>query len=521
MTRSAAPVRPYAPGPVFLPTGEEAAEVDRRAIEELGVPEPARMEAAGRAAADVLERLHPAGPVLGLIGSGNNGGDGLVLLRTLAARGREVRAILVSDRSEDDPLLHGWPVTCIRDADLATEDDWFGALAGASVVVDGILGTGIRGAPRDRQAVAIRAVNEHSAPVLALDLPSGVDAATGAVPGDAIRAAATVGFGWPKLGALLSPGREYAGRVIGVEIGFPPNPAIGQEAVTATWAARHRPRRAPDTHKNQVGALLLVAGSEGMAGAAVLSGRAAIRAGAGFLRVASVPENREVLQGALPEAVFVDVTDPEALADAVEASRALAIGPGLGTSDRAAERLARVLQNDRPRVLDADALNLVAAGEGPSLEAMGAEAPTLITPHPGEMGRLDPEGSEDDPVSRSRAMASEKGVHVLLKGMPSVVASPEGGVLVDTAVTSDLAKAGIGDVLTGVAGAFLAQGVEPSTAGGLALFHCGRAAVRAARGAGMSPEDIVGALPDALAELGPGTTDLGLSCVTFDLDAPR
>jgi len=521
MTQAAVEVRPYARGPVPLPTGEEAAEVDRRAIDELGVPQSALMEAAGRAAADVLERLFPSGPVVGLIGAGNNGGDGLVLLRTLAARGREARAILVGDRPTEDPLLHGWPVIRVRDSELATEDDWFGALAGAAVLVDGILGTGIQGAPRDRQAVAIRAANEHAAPMLALDLPSGVDAATGAVEGDAVRAHATVGFGWPKLGSLLSPGREYAGRVIAVEIGFPPEAGIGQEAITASWTARHRPRRTPDTHKNAVGALLLVAGRKGMAGAAVLAGRAAIRAGAGFLRVASVPENREVLQGALPEAVFVDITDPNALDEALESSRALAVGPGLGTASDAAVGMGGVLGTDRPRVLDADALNLIAAGEGPSLDELGAGAPTLITPHPGEMDRLDAGGEATDPVTRARAMASAHGLHVLLKGMPSVVADPEGRVLVDTTVTSDLAKAGIGDVLSGVAGAFLAQGVDPSTAGALALYHCGRAAVRAGRGAGMSPEDVADQLPAALAELGPGTTDLALSCVTFDLDAPR
>jgi ADP-dependent NAD(P)H-hydrate dehydratase / NAD(P)H-hydrate epimerase len=526
MSGTAQDARPFARGEVYCPTGQEATEFDRWSIEELGVPQAALMEAAGRSAADVLTRLYPEGLVVVLVGAGNNGGDALVLARTLVARGRSVRLVLVADRSGDDPLLHGWSAPVVFDGDLSDASEWAKVLAGAGVIVDGVLGTGIRGAPRDRQTRAIEAMNAQHAPVLALDLPSGLDSETGAVPGEAVRAAATVGFGWPKLGAALSPGREYAGRMLAVEIGFPPETpvSIRQTAVTPTWAAANRPRRTPDTHKNAVGSLLLVGGQTGMAGAVILAGRAAIRAGVGFLRIASGPGNRDALQAAVPEAVFVDVTDAEAVAQAVTASRALAIGPGLGTDTAARSALETVLACEgRPRVLDADALNLIAAG-GPALAHIGDGGPTLVTPHPGEMRRL--MGEEDTPrgegpLGRARRLSDATATTVLLKGMPSVVVGPDGMALIDTVVTSDLAQAGMGDVLTGVAGAFLAQGVSTQTAGGLALYHVGRAAVRSGRRAGMSAEDVVEAIPLTLTECGPGVTDVDLPCVRFDVDAPR
>jgi ADP-dependent NAD(P)H-hydrate dehydratase / NAD(P)H-hydrate epimerase len=535
MSDDAGGVRPFARGVTLLPTGPEATEFDRWAIEELGIPEAALMEAAGRSAADVLTRLFPDGEVVVLAGAGNNGGDALVLARTLAARGRRVKVILVADRSPDDPLLHGWAVPVVPDAPLHDAASWANALSGAGVLVDGILGTGIRGAPRERQAYAIEALNAQTAPVLALDLPSGVDSVTGAVPADAVRAAVTVAFGWPKLGAALSPGREYAGRSLAVEIGFPPaeSTPILQAAITPTWAASLRPGRAPDTHKNEVGSLLLVGGRTGMAGAVILAGRAAIRAGVGFLRIASLPANREALQTAIPEAVFVDLSQAEAVLEAAASSRALAIGPGLGTDDGARSALEIALSGEfRPRVLDADALNLIAAGRGPSLAAIGARGTTLLTPHPGEMRRLvrGPGASSVDspselpatlPLEQARSLAAVAQVSVLLKGMPSVVVRPDGHALVDTVVTSDLAQAGMGDVLTGVAGAFMAQGSDAQAAGGLALYHVGRAAARAGRGAGMSAEDVIDALPQTLTERGPGESELDLPCLLFDVDAAR
>jgi hydroxyethylthiazole kinase-like uncharacterized protein yjeF len=529
MNESRSGPRPYARGDVWAQTGPESAEFDAHAIREVGVPQPVLMENAGRGAALVLVRLFAPRRVVGLVGSGNNGGDALVALRTLAAWGVDVEAVLVADRPSDDPLLHGWPLQVSRDTDL-TDTAWGGLLAEADVVVDGILGTGVSGVPRERQAVVIRRVNANGVPVLALDVPSGVDATTAAVPGAAIQATATVSFGAPKLGALLHPGRARVGRHVTVEIGFPPLSASDASGcvVTPGWARSRLPRRSTDTHKNRVGRVLVVGGGVGMAGAVVLAARAAFRSGAGLVRVCTTEENREIVQSALPEAIYVGVEEG-AVEEAIGHSDAIGVGPGLGRSDSAGTLLRRVASSgSAPLVLDADALNLVAEGVV-DLSEIAAVRPVLITPHPGEMGRLlgPPAGGamgEGPSVDRlgqlSEAVERFRCV-VLYKGAPSLVSGPEGPILVDTQSSSDLAVAGMGDTLTGVCVSLVAQGVEPHAAGALGLYLSGRAAALAARGSGLTPSDVADRLPDALSEATEPVTDLDLPIVIFDADAAR
>lgn len=518
-------VRPFGGPRVAAPTGSESAAYDRRAIDELGVPQPVLMENAGRSAAQVLERLFPRGRVVAVVGAGNNGGDALVLLRTLAAWGRPVTAVLAADREDGEGLLHGLELPIVPDAELG-EGRGDGVLAGAEVVVDGILGTGISGAPRERQAAAIRAVNRAERPVLALDLPSGVDADTGAVPGDAVDAEVTVAFGWPKLGSLLQPGRGRAGRLVAVEIGFPPLPAdrFPGTVVTPGWVREHLPRRGADTHKYEVGTLLLVAGRSGMAGAAIMAARAALRTGVGLLRLASPGANRSILQETVPEAIYVDAGDPDALDEALSDADAVATGPGIGRDADAAAVLERVAgSGDRPLLLDADALTL--AGHGTiSLEALGRNRAVLLTPHAGEMTRIsefDRDGIRQDRLEAARSTAGALGCTLLLKGLPSLVVEPGGRFLVDVVATSDLAAGGMGDVLTGTVGAFLAQGATPLEAAGLGLHVSGRAAARRNLGAGLTPGDVIEEIPHALAEEGWGVSDLSLPFVIFDQDAPR
>ena len=517
------PLRPFGGTRVWAHTGAESAEIDMRAIRSRGVPQPVLMENAGRSAAAILSRLFPSGPVVGLVGAGNNGGDALVLLRTLRAWGRDVEAVLVADRPEGEPLLHGWSLP-VRHDDELDEVRWAALLGSAAVVVDGVLGTGVRGAPRKRQAAAVARMNACGRPVLALDVPSGVDASTGGVPAEAVRAAVTVAFGAPKLGCLLHPARPLAGRLVAVEIGFPP-PGPGEAdalLVTPAWARRHLPVRATDTHKNAVGSCLIVAGRVGMAGAAVLAARGALRAGAGIVRVCSAPENREIIQAAVPEAIYVDASDQDALRAAVEQSDALAAGPGMGTDPEARAILDTVTRAGRARVvLDADALN-VAAGGGLDLAELGARGPLLITPHPGEMARLlpSPQGGEDR-LAAAREAASRFGCAVLLKGSPSLVAAAGEPVLLDTQGSSDLAAAGMGDTLAGVCAALLAQGAAPRVAGALGLYLSGRAARIAGRGAALTPSDVARWLPEALGERGGGVSDLELPFVTYDADPAR
>lgn len=535
-------LRPRARGVVPALTGAEAAAWDRRAIDHVGVPERVLMENAGRSAALVLQALHPDGPVVGVIGAGNNGGDALVVLRTLAAWGRDVRAVLVADREVPDPLTHGWDVPTSNDVHL-DGPGWRALLGGAAVVVDGILGTGVRGAPRERQAAAIRAVNASGRAVMAMDVPSGIDPETGAVPGEAVRADVTVAFGAPKLGSLLHPARALSGRLVAVEIGFPSFEEGEARAFLATpgWARARLPRRATDTHKNEVGRLLVVGGGMGMAGAAVLAARGALRAGVGIVRVATVPGNREIVQSALPEALWIDATDGSAVRAAVEGSDAVVVGPGLGQDDDARRVLAWVLDGvdgadepARPILLDADALNLAAAGVV-DLPEIGARRPMLLTPHPGEMGRLLGDGAAPgdpaepaptpDPAERARLAAERFHAAVVLKGAPSLVAVEDGPLRVDTQGSSDLAAAGMGDTLSGVCGALLAQGLSPGDAGAVGLYLTGRAARLAGKGVSLTPSDVAERLPDVLAEAVDPTASaqadagpLGLPFVIFDAD---
>ncbi|MDE0393645.1 MAG: NAD(P)H-hydrate dehydratase [Gammaproteobacteria bacterium] len=520
------PRRPFGRPEVYAPTGREAAAFDRWAIDEAGVPAAVLMENAGRAAALVADRIWPDGPVVVLAGAGNNGGDGVVLARTLLAHGREVRILHLGRETAPDPLLHGWPVPAgpvPSDAEALRS-----VLVKAGVVVDALLGTGIRGSPREPVARVIQAVNGSRTPVVSLDVPSGVDADWGEVPGEAVRADVTIAFGAPKLGTLLFPGRGRAGRIVAVEIGFPPPGARATPArvITPGWAGRHRPRRRPVTHKKAEGQLLIVAGSPGVAGAAVLAGRGALRAGVGYLRIASHPENREILQAALPEALYVNALDGEALGEAAEASDALAAGPGIGIDGDAGRRLDALLALPGPRglLLDADALTLLGAGGLPAFARASSPARRLLTPHPGEMARLGaPKGEiRARPVGVARRAAESYRSAVLLKGQPSLLASAtEECIWVGTGGSSELARAGTGDVLAGVAGAFLARGADAAAAGALALHYTGRAAALARRGEALLPTDIADSMARALGEIPPRRPDLGFPFVLFDLDRPH
>lgn len=523
-------VRPWAVSDLAVLTGREAAAFDAWAIREMDVPEVALMERAGSGAARLAQELWPDGPVLVLAGKGNNGGDALVAARCLYHWGRGVHVLSTAEGPADFPLLHGAPVavTSTGSMDDAQLVRFIGERTAApGLIVDGLLGTGIEGVPRGEAARVIRALATareagERADVLALDIPSGVDSNTGAAGGDVVEADLTVSFGQPKLGTLLHPGRAKAGRVVVLEIGFPPLPPERgpNRLLTPAWACRHRPERPPVTHKNRVGALTVVAGRPGMAGAAVLAARSALRCGAGYVRVVTHEKNREIVQTALPEAVFVDAADADAVSTALEASRAVAVGPAIGTDEQAAALLARVLESPLPRVVDADALTLLAGA--PEMSRALRRDGTVVTPHPGEAARLlGDRGAEieGDPLATLAALREVTGAVVVLKGAPSLVAGPD-RMWIDTVGSSDLAVAGMGDTLTGAIGAFLAQGVVASHAAGLGLVTTGRAAARAALGAGLQAADVPDEIPHVLAE-GPGERRLTLAGVLLDLDPAR
>ncbi len=514
----------YALGPIDVPTGHEASAFDRRAIQEQQVPQAALMESAGRAAADLVGHLHGRGRVAVLAGGGNNGGDGIVVARTLAARGREVDLFVVEGRRADESLAHGWDLspTVLHEGET---DALAGRLRDASVVVDGLLGTGLSSAPRPRASRLIEAVHAADRAVVALDVPSGVAADTGAVPGAAIRADCTIAFGWPKLGCFLEPGRGHVGRLVVAEIGFPPLPggAFAGTLLTPAWFDRVRPRREAATHKNAVGSVLVAGGSQGMAGAAILAARAALRSGAGFVCVASDEANREVLQTSLPDAPFVDLGDPDDLAEAVALSSAIVIGPGLAPTEANGLVLARTLESPRPVVVDAGGLALLARGAPGGLSGLAGAGPRVLTPHPGEMAGLN--GGSVGEVQRdrpgvARRLSQSTGATVVLKGAPTLVAHAAYPIGISGLSSSDLAAAGMGDVLAGSVGAMLAQGLEAWDAAGAALLLGARAAQLVGHGPGLAASDVPDALPLAFAEEGPGRTDLPFGWVTLDLPTP-
>lgn len=483
------------------------------------MPERVLMENAGRSVAQVIDRLFPRGRVVAAVGSGNNGGDALVVLRTLRTWGREVAYLPVGSREPDSGLFHGHPIPRVAAEDMPD------AFSAADLLVDGILGTGTTGAPRGRAAEAIQAMNDTGLPIVALDLPSGIDPTTGQVPGAAVRAAVTVTFGWPKQGLLFFPARTFCGRIVAVEIGFPPS-SEGQsptgELITPSWAVARLPERLPNAYKGTTGRLLVVAGREGMAGAAMIAAHAALRAGAGYIRLASVAANRVVAQSLVPEAPFVDRNDEAAMRDAVADSDAVLIGPALGLDEGARRTLELVLDvgPKKPVLLDADALTLVSGDEALLRDAAGRQV--ILTPHVGEMRRLTGRPISDlleNPVEAARSFADQSGCVVVLKGAPSVVAAPGLPVLINTVGSSDLATAGMGDQLAGVTATFLAAGASARDAAGLGLFFAGRAADLAAKGRALGPRDVSEHLDRAFSDPGPMRPPLSLPFITFDQPA--
>jgi hydroxyethylthiazole kinase-like uncharacterized protein yjeF len=504
---------------VWLPTAAEMANLDRDAVASESTGERTLIEVAGREVARQVAGRFPEGRVAALVGSGHNGADALLALRTLRAWGRDVVAVRGGSAEPEPEVRAGWDVE-LREPERLEE-----TAASAAVVLDGLLGTGVSGPAREPQASLIERLNASRVPVVAVDGPSGADFTSGTVPGACVRACLTVTLGWPKLGLLLHPARERCGEIVCVEIGFPPaeEGRFAARAITARWAAELLRRRGPEAHKGEAGYLALVAGRRGMAGASVLAARAAVRAGAGIVRVIGDSANRTIVQTAVPEALFVDWDDAEGVADSVAWADAVAMGPGLGRGTGRRELIERVLElrQHRPVVLDADGLNAW-AGEERALERALAGG-GVVTPHPGELARLRTIELADvtaDRPSAARSAAAAHGVPVLLKGLPAVVALPDGSLRVATAGGPATASGGSGDVLTGMVGAYLASGLAPADAATAALSVGGIAADLSPVPEGHLPSDVPPKLPAvraAIEELGPPPT----GPVLFSLPASR
>lgn len=447
------------PAPLVSPPLYTTAEL--RAVEAKFAAE-GLMEKAGAAAAELAASLAggAGGPVLVLVGPGNNGGDALVTARLLAAQGWPVYAVGGADPARlpaDAARAHAaW-----RQAGGTLQREIPSGRCG--LVVDGLFGAGLQREVAGCEARWIAQANALGCPKLALDVPSGLDSDSGRVRGCAFRADHTLTFLGLKPGLLTADGPDYAGQVHLDTLGIDPADMPAANAIALTGLdARHRlPPRAQNSHKGQFGHVAIVGGAPGMVGACLLAGRAALEQRAGSVSVAVLDDRVAVDYGA-PRLMFASA---EAL---VEASPdVLAVGPGLGRSTRARTLLQAALGADCPLVLDADALNLIAADAELALAAAQRNAATVLTPHPGEAGRLlglDTEEVQADRVGAARQLSMRFGAHVALKGAGTVIAHPGGRYAINTSGGPWLAQAGSGDRLTGMVAALLGQGMEAGNA---------------------------------------------------------
>lgn len=494
-----------------LPDAAQQRATDAWAIDECAIPSLDLMERAGAGLAELVAASVPEGSIAVVVGSGNNGGDGLVAARLLRERGREVRVLLTGAEAR---LRGDARANLDRLPGEAPRALTPGALGGVAAVVDAILGTGFSGEPREPAAGAIDAVNaaaDAGAVVVACDVPSGVDGSTGEVAGAAVRARATATFAAGKPGLWISPGRDYAGEVSVIDIGIPPGaPVVPTAGLIDEGVLDRIPRRGRDSTKFAAGAVLVCGGSTGLTGAPCLAAEAAMRAGAGYV-TALVPaslnvvfEQRllEVMSVALPDAHGSLTSEGvELVLERAGRAGALVLGPGLGR-DHGSIRFARDLaaRAPIPLLLDADGLNAHAG----ALESLAQRAaPTVLTPHAGELGRLLGIGSAEVAARRlavARRAAQLAGAVVVLKGDDTIVAAPDGTAAVSRGASSALATAGTGDVLSGVIGAFLSKRVEPlaaACAGVLLHATAGRLAAEAIGPEGVIASDVVELLPRA------------------------
>jgi NAD(P)H-hydrate epimerase len=491
-----------------LPDAERMRATDRWAIEEQGIPSLDLMERAGAGLADVVTEIEPRGPVAVLCGRGNNGGDGLVAARLLRRAWREVRVAVTAEPGE---LSGDARANLDRLPGPAPEPFAPHLLEGAAVCVDALLGTGFSGTPREPVSGVIRALNDGGAPVVAADVPSGVDAATGAAGDLAVRATATATFHRAKPGLWIHPGKGHAGLVRVVEIGIPPGAPVEPElGLIARDVLAEIPRRGPLSTKFTSGHVLVVGGSTGLTGAPCLAAEAAMRAGAGYV-TACVPASLDVvfeqrlleaMTIALPDAGGALVEDGlQRVLEATGRGGALVLGPGLGRSD-GAFALARAVaaRAEVALVLDADGLN---AHAGRLADLAGRAGATVLTPHAGELGRLlgaDSGAVDAERLRHAREAAAAAQAVVVLKGDDTLVVAPDGRVGVSPGGAPALATAGTGDVLSGVVAAMLAKALDPFTAAcaGVRLhLDAARAAARRRQADAVIARDVIEALAHA------------------------
>lgn len=513
-------------------TNERMRKIDEETIARF-CPGIELMERAGTKVAEHILAHYPEEGFKAAIfvGPGNNGGDALVVARLLSDKGRAC-SVLYLNASGDftmDALknyqrlqqrMSGY--AHLRQADL-TRTDWINLvgkeLADASLIVDGLFGTGISRALEGRALELVRMINESRIPVVSIDTPSGIHGDTGEVLGDAVRADTTVTMGFPKLGLVFHPGKAHAGRLVVADLGFPEEVlqvhSMGVHLNDREEAIRRLPPRAEDAHKYMCGTAVVVSGSRMYTGAALLTAEAALRSGCGMVYVA-VPESaRSLVEPQLWEAITIPVPEttegtvaPSAwrvIEPYVEKATAVIVGPGLNRHPETTFFIRELLGRcPKPMVLDADGLNAL---EGDPKPLAGRNVPVLITPHSGELSRLISKPIPTTPLERievTRETARSLGVGLVHKGAPTLIATPDGHVWVNHHGNSALATAGTGDVLAGMIGGLVAQGADMLSAACVGCYLHGCAGETAARYRGLRgviASDLLEYLDEPLLEL--------------------
>ena len=524
---------------MYIVTAREMQTMDRRTIEEIGIPGQVLMENAARGAVDIFLNTFPGAldKKIGVMaGRGNNGGDGFVMARYLAQWGAKVTVFLLTEAQKlQGDALSNWNLLfpCGVETVCVPDSQAFKAatrrLIHQNIWIDAILGTGLKSEVKGYFKDAIVFLNQSGKPIFAVDLPSGLDADTGQPLGSCIHARATATFAFAKTGHVLYPGADLSGAVSVVDIGIPAtvshDPSPGQRLITAQEVCRLIMERPSDTHKGRTGHLLVVAGSPGKAGAAAMCASAAMRAGAGLVTL-GVPQgllpvlmekSTEVMTMAFPETPEGALSD--AGADAIlsflkEGKRCLALGPGIGTAPQTKRLVHRLIaESPVPLVLDADALNLLAEDTGILTQA---PSPVILTPHPGELSRLTglpTTAIQADRIGTARRFAKKWRVHLILKGAATVTAIPDGTVAVNASGNPGMASGGMGDVLTGLIAGLIVQGYGPAAACKIGVFLHGAAADAASREIGP-----VGYLAGNVAQFVPSVFKLLLELKNSHLD---
>ena len=510
-------------------TAAEMRQIDQDTIEGIGIPGIVLMETAGSAIVRTIEQHYPTCQRIGILaGKGNNGGDGIVIARHLVHAGRDVSLFLASSQESFTGEAH-INLQIAKNLGLQIEDiltdreTSLNQIASCELLVDAILGTGLRGAVRDPIVAVINAINHLPTPILSVDLPSGLDADTGHPLGTCVRADRTVTIGLPKRGLLMHPGAELAGKLEVVDIGFPEQVVDAQDIkvhwTTATQASQWVPPRPAASHKGSYGRVLVVAGSTGMTGAAALASEAALRAGAGLVTLATPKHLNPILEGLLPEVMTLPLPETEAGSLTVSATSAilefaektksvLAIGPGLSQHPETVLFVHQLIRENREQelglrmVIDADGLNALAQDRN-ILALLDRE--TVLTPHPGEMARLTGTSVstlEKDRIRTAQQFASEHSLTLVFKGAPTVSADANGNAWINSTGNPGMSTGGMGDVLTGVIAGLMAQEIASETAAALGVYLHGLAGDIAAEALGMHgliANDVLKAVPQAIA----------------------